>query len=205
MDRLIIDEHAAKGVGMVVAGVGVVGAGAGAGAVAGSAESRPRSRLRTKNLKKHPRSKAEATVIRYLEEITGDKYPTAYPSWLVWKGHNLELDGYNGKDVALEFSGPLHTKWTPGFESYVDYFSRVVKDVVKRRLCKRHGVRLIVVDVSLPSAHWRNYVLSRLHDFGVVADRPTGYIEEQAAEPFRNEQLERELGLSSDMQMAMRL
>jgi hypothetical protein len=165
--------------------------------------SRRGGRLRVKDLTKHPRSMSEAEVVRYLEQITGDKFPTAYPKWLSWKGKHLELDGFNGK-IALEFSGPLHTKWTPGKEAYTDYFERVVRDVVKRRLCKKHGVKLIVVDASLPSRHWRNYILSRLADFGLV-DRPSIYIDEQVAEPYRNEQLEAELGLTNEYIVASRL
>jgi hypothetical protein len=153
--------------------------------------------LRVKDLSQHPRSKSEALVVRYLEELTGDKFPTVYPDWLVWRGSTLELDGFNGK-IALEFSGPLHTKWSPSKESYESYFSRVVKDVVKLRTCAARGIPLIVVDASLPSRHWRAYVVSRLYDLGVIPDRPPDYIGEQVAEVYRNPQIERELGLEPD-------
>jgi hypothetical protein len=167
---------------------------------------RKRGKLRVKDLKKHPRSKSEAQVVSYLESITGQRFPTIYPDWLTWKGHVLELDGYNERlNVALEFSGPLHTKWFPTTETYPEYFERVVRDVVKRRLCKRYGVNLIVVDVSLPSQHWRTYVMSRLYDFNVLSDRPYDYIAEQVAAPFRNEQLEKEFGLAVDMEMAEKI
>lgn len=167
-------------------------------------QGRARGKLRLKNLEKYPRSRSEAEVVRYLEEITGDAFPTAYPKWLIWKGKHLELDGFNGK-IALEFSGPLHTKWTPGFEQYIDYFERVVRDVVKRRLCKKHGVKLIVVDASLPARHWRNYILSRLFDIGVITSRPAVYLDEQVAIPYRNEQLEAELGITNEYDIANRL
>jgi hypothetical protein len=161
-----------------------------------------RGNLRLKNLQKHPRSRSEAEVIAYIEAITGNKFPTAYPKWLVWKGKNLELDGFDGR-IAVEFSGPLHTKWFPGTESYASYFERIVKDVVKIRLCKKNKIKLIVIDASLPSNHWRNYILSRLYDFGEIQDKPTVYIREQEAEPFRNKQIEDELALTSDMARAM--
>ncbi len=161
-------------------------------------------RLRIKNLVKNPRSRSEAEVIRYLESITGESFPTAYPKWLIWKGKHLELDGFNGKDLALEFSGPLHTKWAPANEQYVDYFERIVRDVVKRRLCKKHGVTLIVVDASLPPKHWRNYLLSRLFDAG-RGQRPTVYIDEQTVDPYRNEQIEAEMGISNEYHVASKL
>jgi len=157
-----------------------------------------------KDLKKYPRSKSEAQVVKYLEEILGSKFPSVNPDWLVWRGKTLELDGFNG-DVALEFSGPLHTKWFSNYETYAKYFGRIVKDIVKLRLTKKRGVHLIVVDASLPSRHWRNYVLSRLYDFGKVEDRPYGYIYEQTPEVFRNFQLEEELGLTAEMDAALKL
>ncbi len=164
------------------------------------------SRLRVKNLVKHPRSKSEAEVIRFLEEITRHRFPTVYPKWLVWKGHTLELDGYNESlKLALEFSGPLHTKWAPEFEPYINYFERITRDVVKRRLCRKHGVHLIVVDASLPRQHWRSYIESRLHDIGLLEAVPAAYIGEQKAVPYRNEQIERELGVVEEYRIACKL
>lgn len=170
---------------------------------AGEKNSQPKSCLRVKNLAKHPRSKSEAEVVKYLEEITGDKFPTVYPCWLTWRGRTLELDGFNGK-IALEFSGPLHTKWNPSYEDYNVYFERIVRDVVKLRLCKKRGIPLMVVDASLPRQHWRNYVSSRLFDYGCI-DKPVEYIPVQTAQPFRNEQLEMEMGLTGEMDAAKKL
>lgn len=156
-----------------------------------------------KNLQVHPRSKSEAVVIKYLEDITGDKFPTVNPGWLVWKGKTLELDGFNGK-IALEFSGPLHTKWFPMQESYDRYFDRIVKDVVKIQMCKRHKIPLIVMDFSLPSRHWRNYLLSRLYDIG-AGSKPVVYIDAQVPAVYRNPQLEAEMNLTGEMNAALAL
>jgi hypothetical protein len=161
----------------------------------------------------HPRSRSEQNAVTILESVTGASFPTVNPAWLVWKGKTLELDGYNAQlRLALEFSGPLHTKWFPQKEPYSAYFDRITKDVVKLRICKREHVNLIVLDMSLPSHHWRNYLLSRLYDSHatmngalIVPERPDAYIEAQTADPFRNEQIERELGLTGDMSAALRL
>lgn len=162
--------------------------------------------LKEKDLIAHPRSRSEATIIGFIKEITGEKFPTVNPSWLTWKGRTLELDGYNeGLGVAMEFSGPLHTKWTPSFEKYERYFNRIVRDVVKRRICKRRGVHFFVVDASLPSRHWRAYVASRFYDFGVIKERPGDYIDEQIVSPFRNKQIEKELGLDVEWNAAKQL
>ena len=166
--------------------------------------------LKIKDLVKHPRTKSEARAVEILCAITSCDLPTAYPKWLVWKGKSLELDGYNEqKKIAIEFSGPLHTKWYSGKEPYENYFERITRDIVKKKLCAKNGVLLIVIDMSLPQHHWRNYMLSRLYDARwvdptkqnniLVEDQPSGYILEQIAIPFRNPQLERELNLESEM------
>ena len=157
----------------------------------------------TKNLKKFPRSKSEEFAIKILEEVTGEKFPTINPSWLVWRGKTLELDGYNKKlGIALEFSGPLHTKWFPEKESYIKYFDRIVKDIVKRKVCKNRGIKLIVIDCDLPQRHMRPYIISRLYDAKYIKTQPIDYILPQKATPFRNKQLEREFNLTQELKSA---
>ena len=159
-----------------------------------------------KNLQKSPRSNSEALAIQFIEEITGERFPTAFPSWLKWNGKNLELDGYCKKlRIGLEFSGPLHTKWYSSTEPYQKYYERVIRDIVKQKLCAKNGVTLIVIDMSLPSHHWKNYIKSRLFDAGAINDKPMVYIDIQYPEPFRNPQIEEELGLSNKMDSVMAL
>jgi hypothetical protein len=144
-------------------------------------------------------SKSEAFAISELSRLTGAKFPTVNPSWLNWrnpftkKSSRLELDGYNEKlGIALEFSGPLHTKWFPETESYRDYLTRVLKDQAKKEICEKRGVCLIVLDMSLPKRHYRDYFASRLYDCG-KGPRADNYIVEQVAEPYRNEQMDAQL------------
>jgi len=144
-------------------------------------------------------SKSEAFAVAELERLTGAKLRTVNPSWLRWrnpftgKTSRLELDGYNEKlKIALEFSGPLHTKWFPETESYKEYITRVMKDESKKEICKKHGVCLIVLDMSLPRRHYRDYLASRLYDCGKCA-RPDNYIDVQDATPYRNEKMDNEL------------
>ncbi len=163
-------------------------------------------RAHVKDLVAHPRSHSEDLVVSLLEKLTGEKFPTVNPEWLIWEGKTLELDGYNRKmGLAIEFSGPLHTKFFPKQESYSSYFSRVVKDVVKRRMCKKHGVYLIVVDTSLPRPLWNDYLKSRLFDGGFRKERPARYIDKQTVAPYRNEQIEKELGLQYEYAHAKKI
>jgi hypothetical protein len=143
-----------------------------------------------KNLAKSPRTRSEKAVIDIFEKITGKKFPTVYPDWLKWKGRPMELDGYNDElKICVEFSGPLHTKFYPARESYAAYHERVEKDREKIRLCRENGVRLIVIDMSIPTRHLYAYINSRLADAGVV-ERPFNYIEEVVAVPYENPQME---------------
>lgn len=144
------------------------------------------------------RSKSEAACMRVLEGITGDKFPQANPVWLKYHGRPLELDGYNDRlKIALEFSGPLHTKWTPSYESYTKYYQRIAKDAFKIVRCAEIGVTLIVVDLSLPQRHHSDYIRSRLRDAGF--EYPTyNYIPAQTPEVYRNRELESNLKLKSE-------
>lgn len=153
------------------------------------------SQKNIKDLTKHPRTKSESYAISILESITNEKFPTVNPDWLKFKGKNLELDGYNDKlKLALEFSGPLHTKWYPSKEPYEKYFERLCRDYAKKIICKRNKVNLIVLDMSLKRHNWRSYILSRMYDFG-MKEKPIMYIDEQVASPYRNPHIEKELHL----------
>lgn len=154
---------------------------------------------RTKDLRAAPRTKSEQEAIKALEDFTGEKFPTVYPGWLVWRGATLELDGYNeALRIGLEYSGPLHTKWYSAKEPYPAYFERLVRDRAKLALAAREGVALIVVDMAVPSRFVRDYVRSRLADLGRI-DRPFNYMPAVVPEPYRNRSIERELGLSSEL------
>lgn len=161
------------------------------------------NRDRVKDLSKHPRTKSEAFAIDLLEKLVGVSFPTVNPDWLrVSEGgynHTIELDGYNADaGIALEFSGPLHTKWTPATEPYAAYLRRVMLDRAKIDLCKKQGVCLIVIDMSLGRMHWRNYIASRLKDCEKLpTDRTVyfQYIPDQPAVPYRDDILERDIKL----------
>lgn len=145
-----------------------------------------------KDLAKHPRTRSEQNVINIFEKITGASFPTIYPPWLKWKGRPMELDGYNDKlKIAVEFSGPLHTKYYPEKETYAMYKERVEKDREKIRLCEKNNVKLIVIDMNVPMRHLYDYINSRLYDIGVIKERPFNYMIETLATPYENPQVEK--------------
>jgi hypothetical protein len=144
-----------------------------------------------KNLGKYPRTKSEQRVIDIFEKITGKKFPTVNPKWLRYKNRTLELDGYNSElGIAVEFSGPLHTKYFPNKEPYKKYHERIVKDRLKVKLCRENGVRLIVVDTSIQLHLLELYIRSRLYDIGFLADKPINYTNPVIVEPWENKALE---------------
>lgn len=138
---------------------------------------------REKDLGKHPRSKSEQFVVDIFEKYTGKKFPTVYPEWLLYNGKHLELDGYcEPLKLAVEFSGPQHTKWYPNKESHDDYLERICRDEAKIKICKKHGVRLFVIDMRIPRHAMHTYIRSRLYDVGLMP-MPYDYIPEQIFAP----------------------
>lgn len=132
------------------------------------------------------RTLSEERVIRAVEELTGAKFPTSYPEWLVSPdGKRLELDGYNESlRIAVEYSGPLHTSWHPNVEPYERYLRRVEMDKYKKLRASEVGIYLIVIDYRLPVHLLRRYLRSRLYDAGFYTEKPADYIPEQLYAPF---------------------
>lgn len=164
-----------------------------AGVFGGGYEKRA---VRTKNLEKYPRSKFEDRITKIFEKITGKSFPTAYPSWLNYKGKSLELDGYNDElKIAFEAQGPLHTKYFPLQEEFGKYYERVQADKAKIELCEKNGVKLIIIDITIPTHLLEDYIKSRLYDINYLTEKPFNYIPEKIIEPYSNWLLEKELNV----------
>jgi hypothetical protein len=157
---------------------------------------------RVKDMDKSPASRAETSCRRELETLTGEKFPTMYPSWL----DGLELDGYCEKlGLAFEYQGPQHTKYDKKYDKrYEDYYERVLNDEKKIRLCLENSVYLIIVDYIIPRHQLNTYLRSRIYDACQMFPRICGelpalsyklpnYIETVRHDPYHNEELERDL------------
>jgi len=94
------------------------------------------------------------TITRNFFEVGfGKKFVRCRPEWLINKnGNRLELDGYNEKlKVAFEFNGKQHKKEFPLlFHKEKNFSDCVSNDKIKRRLCNKYSVVLIIVDYSIP-------------------------------------------------------
>jgi hypothetical protein len=155
-------------------------------AIIGAGRNKKRQNTRidiVKDLSEAPRSKSEQFVIDIFEKHTAEKFPSVRPRWLVYNGKQLELDGYCEKlGIAVEFSGPLHTKWYPNKESHSKYLERIKRDEAKIKICRENNVRLFVIDMRIPKHNMHTYVKSRLYDVGLLP-RPPNYIPEEIYAP----------------------
>ena len=91
----------------------------------------------------------ENRIRKILTNYFNTEFKKVRPSWLksVITKRNLELDMYSDKlNIGLEFHGCQHVKYSPWFhKSEKDFHEQVMRDHLKARLCKDHGVKLIVI------------------------------------------------------------
>lgn len=90
------------------------------------------------------RYKSETMAIEIIEEIMSEKFIKIRPKWL----QKLELDGYCEKlKLAIEYNGIQHTIFSHFFhhKSIKNFETQKARDLLKRELCKKHGVTLITV------------------------------------------------------------
>jgi hypothetical protein len=114
-------------------------------------------------------SKFESHVRSIFQDVTGEKFLSVYPKWLIINGNQSELDGYSKKlNVAFEAQGPQHTEYLSRYDIDKSSFDqRVAKDKMKAKLCVDHGVKLIIIDYKIPKCNLRDYIISRLVDVGI--------------------------------------
>lgn len=111
-------------------------------------------------------SRFEKYVRQIFEKITKEKFKCMYPSWLTWRGQQLELDGFNPElRIAFEVQGPQHTVFSNKYdELYESYWNRLQRDKAKVQLCEENGIDLVVIDYKIPKKRLKQYIKSRLGD-----------------------------------------
>ena len=164
-----------------------------------------------KDLKKYPASKFEENIRKIFEKIFNEKFPTVLPDWLADEsGKRYELDGYNEKlHIAYEAQGPLHYQYIERLDkTYANYYNRLLADAQKVKKSKDNNVLLVVIDYKLPKHLIQGYIASRVYDAckdelidcsslpEQFKHQPTIYVPVTSLQPYRNEKLEKELGLS---------
>lgn len=113
-------------------------------------------------------SRYERIVRAHFEQIFRKDFPKARPTWLrnPKTGRALELDGYcEDLSLAFEHQGPHHY-----LDDFVPHWKNRSKttiteiDAIKRRLCKRHGVTLIIVPelhARLPIKELQSFIIQK--------------------------------------------
>lgn len=96
------------------------------------------------------RFKRENQIREIAESLTGEKFPQKGPKWLTnpkTKGR-LRFDAYCEKlQLAIEYNGEFHYREPPYRGASLKSIKE--RDRIKKKLAKKHGVRLIVVPYTV--------------------------------------------------------
>lgn len=94
----------------------------------------------------------EKLVRKYFEIGFGCRFDKSRPKWLVSDiGTRLELDGFNEKlGIAFEFNGKQHSEEVSLFHRDRSFSVSVEYDRIKKKLCRKYNVFLIVIDYDVP-------------------------------------------------------
>ncbi len=89
----------------------------------------------------------ERIVREYFEQIFQKPFPKVRPLWLKNKNGRMELDGYcKDLKIAFEHHGRQHYTTKTLFNKHKsNLLDRKQSDKIKRKICSRFGVRLIVI------------------------------------------------------------
>ena len=103
-------------------------------------------------------------------QIFGDTFNKYRPRWLRNdRGNQMELDGYSKKfRIGFEYQGRQHYEYVQHFHrERTSLAQRKIDDQTKVELCREHGVRLFVIDSSLPYEDIQAEILSQCKALGV--------------------------------------
>jgi hypothetical protein len=111
----------------------------------------------------------EELVRDIFEKIYKRKFPKSRPVWLIGiKGRLLELDGYNKKlCLAFEYHGDQHYNcnnyiYKRSVNTGYTFKQRVDADSLKKQLCLKNGVKLIVIPCTIKPEDYRKYILNKV-------------------------------------------
>ena len=90
--------------------------------------------------------KEEVTRLIF-EKTFGQKFPRIRPEWLINEdGHRMEIDGCNLElSIGFEYNGRQHYQEGHFGMDSEKLKKRIRDDECKERLCKEHGVDLMIV------------------------------------------------------------
>ncbi|MHA2288946.1 MAG: hypothetical protein ACXABG_09170 [Promethearchaeota archaeon] len=100
---------------------------------------------------------------KIFEELFKCKFPRSNPDWLInpKTSYNMHLDGFNEiLKLAFEFNGIQHYKFHKFFHNnYQEFKDQRKRDLLKKQLCKEHGITLIIIPYTIKINQLRNYII----------------------------------------------
>lgn len=110
------------------------------------------------------------------EVLFARKFPKAHPSWLRNEAGNvMELDGYcSALHLAFEYHGEQHYMFIEHFhDTHAALRSRKANDVIKREVCRKHGVNLIEIPYRISILRVEAFVRKLCAEKGIKIPRKT--------------------------------
>lgn len=95
------------------------------------------------------------------ERIFDKKFPKSKPSWLKNRaGNRLELDGYCKElKIAFEYHGKQHFERVNFFHRHRDIVHQMTDDEIKKKLCKRENIILIIIPYTIKKDAFSKYII----------------------------------------------
>jgi len=117
-------------------------------------------------------SKGERACKEFLEFALQKPFHKRRPSFLLnpVTGRPLELDLYNEDlRLAVEYNGSQHYEFNQKMHPSRDSFhNQKYRDLIKKQLCERHGIHLIIVPYTVP--------IEKIPEFLFQSLRTSGYL-----------------------------
>lgn len=124
----------------------------------------------TKTYSKSKGSKGERECRRVLEMIFEKPFPNVRPRYLNndVSNENLELDCYNRElGLAVEYNGKQHYEYNSFFhKDYSDFKEQKYRDTIKKQLCEKYDITLIVVPYTVKLEDIQEYLIKELRIIG---------------------------------------
>lgn len=98
----------------------------------------------------------------FFEKIFNEKFNCERNlNWLInFDGNQMHLDGYNAKlKLAFEYQGEQHYAFKPHWHTTRENFEGgKLNDKIKKKLCKDHGINLIIVPYTVEFDNIEKYI-----------------------------------------------
>jgi hypothetical protein len=135
-------------------------------------------------------SLGERLCREYLEIIFKKKFPKTKPNWLLNNsGNKMELDGYCEElKLAFEYHGHQHYFNTTRIKNY-NLKQRKKDDRLKEELCKKNGLRLLIIPFTIPNDTKQKYIINECKKNGVELPKDIKWIDFKTLNVYRRDEL----------------